>query len=52
MGTLTNVFKILIVQVQCRDGSLDLTKDMNDHIEESNFQGRGESRQFAKKLSF
>ena len=43
MGTLKNVFKIFIVQVLFEGRTFDLTKDMNDQMEQSDFQVRSES---------
>ena len=43
MGTFKNVFELRIVQVPCGGRTLDLTKDMNGQMEESDFQVKGES---------
>ena len=42
-------FHILIVQIPGLGSTLHLTKDMNDQMVEFGFQGKGESRHFAKK---
>ena len=38
MGTFKNVFRILIVQIPCGGRTLDLIKDMNDQMVESDLK--------------
>ena len=39
---------MLILQIPCGGGALEITKHMNDHMEQSGFQVKIESWHFAK----